>query len=140
MHLFRRRNYAVPHLFNGAYMDTKVLYALQFGGVPSVLMVGQIDVNRAFEYIRSTMNSGIVDFLQYAHFAHEDRCSYFTSSVFVLSGGRIIELGPGYAGILHGRNDFGWAREVATAFSAFRLVEEPVGASTIGFTVSATMN
>lgn len=140
MHLFRKRNYAVPHLFNGAYMDTKVLYALRFGRIPSVLMVGQIDVNRAFEYMRQVMGSGIVDFYQYAHFAHEDGATYFTSSVFVLSGGRIIELGPGYAELLHGNRDFGWARDVATAFSAFRLVEEPVAASTIGFTVAAAMN
>jgi hypothetical protein len=92
--------------------------------VPCITFLNGIDINRAAEYIRTSLAGEITAVYQHNHFNFEANELQFNISIFVLSDGRMIELGNTYAELLHRNTQYGFAGDLARQLAAFRLETE----------------
>ncbi len=137
---FKRRKRLLNGVLTGNYMDTKVFYAFQFGQLPNISMIPQIDSGKAFLYIKEHLNIEIVDVYQSAQFSHAEQKLFFNMTVFVLRKRRLIELGPNYAELFYNSKDYAWANNLVNKLAGFKLADTAASPPVIGFTVSAAMN
>lgn len=126
-------------LFNGEFIDARVLFLHLNRVVPSIMLVTDIDASKAFAFVRDNMGASVISTRQFNRFNHEEGSSQFICTVFVLGNRRIIYLGMNYVEILHAPGDFDWAGRTAVAFAEFRVVMESAPPAPMGFAL-ARMN
>ena len=125
--LLRKRITSSAGLYLNNYVDSKAFYLYRFAEVPCVTFINEIDVNKASDYVRTYMSNEIVGVFQHNQYSYETSELHFNVSIFVLTDGRMIELGNNYAEILYGNRQYGFANELVRQLAAFRLeVEMPV--------------
>jgi hypothetical protein len=113
-----------PGLFLNNFVDSKVFYLYRFNAVPCITFVNGIDINRAAEYIRTNLAAEITAVYQHNSFNFEANELQFNISIFVMTDGRMIELGNTYAEVLHGNAQYEFARDLARQLADFRLETE----------------
>ncbi|WP_345253316.1 hypothetical protein [Flaviaesturariibacter amylovorans] len=126
--LFRRRIATPAGLFNGAFFDVRTLFVLEHDELPSVCLVADIDGARAYAFLNERIGAHVERTYQHTHFDHEEGKLLFTSTIYVLPGKRMIEVGAKYVEVLHA-GDFHFAHSLAKELAAFRLSprEAPIG-------------
>src|SRR5215213_3737523 len=77
-------------LFNGYFIDVKVLYMVEFDAVCCVSFVGEIDTTKAFAFISETLKTGIVIVYQHSYYDHNQKQMFFNNTIFVLANKIII--------------------------------------------------
>ena len=140
--LFGARTCDLNGLFNGHFVDVKMFYALRCNAVPCISFIGELDVTKAFAFIKERYQQQVEDIYQHAYFDHEENKMLFNNTIFVFKYQRIVELGSNYCQVLHTNKQYGWANELIKDLSQFRLVAAPVKEATriIGFARHANEN
>jgi hypothetical protein len=132
--LFKRKMNNTIGLFNGHFVEPKVLYALEFDAVSCVSFIGEIDTSKAFALIREMLGSEIVSIYQHSYFDHNEKKMFFNNTLFILSDKRMIELGSNWCQVLHTPHQHNWAGELIRQLGTYREInKEPA----IGFTRQA---
>jgi hypothetical protein len=137
---FTRKIRLTDPLFNGHFVDVKTFYVLHFDKVPCIDFIGEIDITKAFEYIKENLGHELVNAFQHVYFDHDKQQIFFNNSVYVLRGNRMIELTRGYAQILHTPKDYIWADELMTALAAFKVEAPAYQTQVVGFARQPEMN
>ena len=135
--LFNRKLQDLNALFNGHYVDVKVLYALTHDKIPVVSFIGELDITKTFAYINDEYKRSIESVYQHSYFDHAEQKMLFNNTIFVLTNNRMIEIGNNWCQFLHTPEQHGWANGFMEELSQFRIVnKEPV----IGFARQAVAN
>jgi len=142
---FSKKINSMNMLFNGHYLDAKALYVFETGTIPCISFIGEIDVTKAFAYIKENFGADVKHTYQHSYFDHDSKQSFFNNTIFVMANERMIELGNNYCHVLHSKEDYGWAGNMLTALADFRMVAEAAGAATaktqvVGFARQVQMN
>lgn len=142
--MFRRRIYYSPYLQQ--YTEARILYNEQYGDVPGIVYINELDSTLAFGYIQSYYAADIMRIYQYSQYDHADGEVRFSISIIVLRGQRMVEIGNGYAEVLYGNGDYAFAAALIKELAAFRISEAmaitaPLAPATItGFMRQQAMN
>ena len=118
-------------LFSGHYVDVKTLYVSVFRTIPCIAFVGELDTNKAFDWINARYGAESEGIFQHVYFDYDEGKLLFNNTIFVLSRKRIIELGGGYCHILHTPSQYDWAQKLTGQLADFRV--KKTEARTIGF-------
>lgn len=124
--LFNRKLQDLNALFNGHYVDVKVLYALTHDKIPVVSFIGELDITKSFAYINNEYKRSIVSVYQHSYFDHAEQKMLFNNTIFILTNFRMIEVASNYCQLLHTNMQYGWANDLVKELSVFRQVAEPV--------------
>ena len=124
--LFNRKLQDLNSLFNGHYVDVKVLYALTHDKIPVVSFIGELDITKTFAYINDAYKKNIVTVYQHSYFDHAEQKMLFNNTIFILNNFRMIEVANNYCQLFHTSKQYGWAKDLVKELSVFRLVAEPV--------------
>jgi len=128
--MFKRKINSQDGLFNGHFIDVKVLYALEFDEIGCVTFIGELDTSKAFSFINESLGSEVMSTYQHSYFDHGEQQMFFNNTIFMLRNKRLIELGSNYCQVLHTQRQYSWANGLVKSLSAFRIKSnEPV----IGF-------
>jgi hypothetical protein len=137
----RRKAPCADLLFNGHYVDIKVLYVQQNRMVPCICYIGEMDIDKAFIFIKDHFKDQITDVYQHYFYDHEKKNNFFNNSIFVLKNNRMIELQQNFCQVLHSRGDYKWANQLVNDLVQFRIVQvAPVHTKIIGFAKQTEMN
>ena len=128
--LFRRKIGDMLGLFQGHYMDARAVYAVQWDVLPCMAVIGELDTTKVFSYINEELKEDIERVYQHSGYDHGEESMVFNTSIFILKGQRLIELGPGYCQVLHTPQQYGWATEFVQELASFR---EQKSGQVIGF-------
>lgn len=137
---FVRKIKLTEPLFNGHFIEVKTFYVLQFDKVPCVGFVGEIDVTKAYAFIRESPGYEVISVLQHVYYDHDKQQTFFNNAVFVLTGNRIIELARDHAQILHTPKDYVWAKELMKTLAAFKAETPAYQTQVVGFARQSEMN
>jgi hypothetical protein len=124
-------------LFNGHFVDVKVLYAHEFNSVPCVTFIGELDTTKTYAFIQDQLGIEIEETFQHCYFDHQEQQVFFNNTILVLSDHRMIELGNNYCQVLHMHHQCAWAINLVQHLSEFRIVHQ---GTAIGFSRQTTMN
>jgi len=133
--LFRKIKNVIG-LFNGYFIEVKVLYALEFDAVSCVSFIGEINTTKAFALINEKLKADIVTVYQHSYFDHNKKKMLFNNTIFVLTNKRMIELGNNWCQFLHTPDQHTWANTLIKELSAFRVNNE----NAIGFARQTVVN
>ena len=133
--LFRKIKNVIG-LFNGYFIEVKVLYALEFDAVSCVSFIGEINTTKAFALINEKLKDDIVTVYQHSYFDHNKKKMLFNNTIFVLTNKRMIELGNNWCQFLHTPDQHTWANTLIKELSAFRVNNE----NAIGFARQTVVN
>ena len=134
--LFRKIRDATG-LFNGYFIEVKVLYALEFDALCCVSFIGELDTTKGYALINEKLRNDIVTVYQHSYFDHNETKMFFNNTIFVLTNKRIIELGNNWCQLLHTPEQHEWANKLIKQLSAFRLVNN---GPAIGFARQSAAN
>jgi hypothetical protein len=96
----------------------------RFKNIPCTTFIDDIDVSKAFNYIRDTYADNIVDVYQACYYDREEGKQVFSKSYFVLNNKVLFELGNSYAKVLFGNNNYDFADNLITVFTEYKLPEK----------------
>ena len=141
---FLQRLKANAALFNGYYVDVKMLYVLKNNEIPSITFIDELDITRAFTYLKETLEPIGVTIYQHCIFDHTDNDVYFSNSILVLKNKRMIELAANYCQILHAAEHYLWVGELVKELAQFRNEKDFASAYShthvVGFAKPTEMN
>ena len=139
-----KRIYVKGELFNGHYVDVKALYVCEFNKIPCLTFIGDIDISKAFAFIKETYKTDIKRTYQHSYFNHDDKNVYFNNTIIVLSFERVIEIANNYCQLLHTPGQYNWARDLVNDLSQFKVVMHNAASfkhtHVVGFAKEAEMN
>jgi len=124
-------------LFNGYFIDVKVLYMVEFDAVCCVSFVGEIDTTKAFAFISETLKTGIVIVYQHSYYDHNQKEMFFNNTIFVLANKIMIEVENNWCQVLHTPQKQAWANELVAELSRFKIVNSE---GVIGFARQTVAN
>jgi hypothetical protein len=131
-------------IFNGHYIDAKSFYVFKFNEIPCVTFIGDLDVTRAFGFIKETYKAEVTATYQHSYFNHADKKVYFNNMIVVLTYNRMIEIADNFCQVLHAANQYTWARQLITDLAQFRIEGNVAPAfrhtHVVGFAKDAEMN
>ena len=119
---FQKRISYVNALFQGHYIDAKVLYTFYFNEVPAVSFIGDLDGSKAFKFINDRYQFKVTGIYQHNYFDHEKKEVFFNNTLFVFKDKRIIEIAGNYCHVLHTKKQYNWALEIVKELSKFHAV------------------
>lgn len=132
--LFKRRASHPSALFNGHFLEVKAFYVAEFGTVPCVMFIGELDIGAVFSWLKERYRPQTQDIFQHSYYDHDLKESFFNNTIIVLKNNRVIELCGDYCQILHSNKQYGWARELVLELAQFRkATEQPKENRIIGF-------
>lgn len=120
---FRRKINSLNMLFNGHYIDAKALYVLQNGRIPCITFVGELDIEKAFDFIKEAFRADVKQAYQHSYYDHDKAESFFNSMILVMTNQRMIELGNNYCHLFYHIDDGEWMRTICEKLAAFRQTE-----------------
>ncbi len=112
------------NIFESFYIDPKGFYLYRFKKIPSMTLIDDIDVTKAFQYINETYDSKIVEIYQACNYNHEKEKQEFDITYFVLSNKMLVQLGNDYARVLFANNNYDLAGTIVTVLSKYKLPEK----------------
>ena len=125
-YLFNRKLRNLNALFNGHYVDVKILYALTHDKIPVVSFIGELDVTKTFSYINEEYKRSILSVYQHSYFDHAEQRMLFNNTIFILSNSRMIEVAGNYCQLFHTNMQYKWANDLVKELSVYRIAAEPV--------------
>lgn len=139
----KRRTKYVAGLFINNYVDSKVLFISRYKELPSIGVITQIDVTKAYAFLTERFRDEITDIHQATMFDHNEGSLYFNITIFELTNKRIIELGNGYAEVIHTKAHRDWTSALLKDLATCKTEADLVGEKTptvIGFARAMQMN
>lgn len=127
-------------LFRDHYLDVKTFYMLRFHKIPCISFISEIDSTKAFHFISEEWKNQIITVYQHSWFDHEHQKLFSNTTVFVLKGDRLIEVGSNYCQVLNRPDQYDWKIQMINALAAFRNEADVKENRIIGFTCKAAMN
>ena len=121
------------NLFNGHFVEIKAFYAFQFGKIPSVSFIGELDVTKVFAHIDESYKYDVVAVYQHSYFDYNEQKMLFNNTIFVLKNNRMIELGDNYCQVLYTPQQYPWVDALIKELVVFRMVKETKEDRIIGF-------
>ena len=141
---FLKRINANAALFNGHFVDVKAFYVFKFNAIPCITFIGDIDITKAFAFVKDNSKADIISTYQHSYFNHNDKIVYFNNTIIVLTEERMIEITGDYCQLLHTINQYTWARQLVNDLAQFRIEREVMPAfrhtHVVGFAKEAEMN
>lgn len=140
---FLKRINANAGIFNGHFVDVKAFYAFKFNIIPCITFIGDMDVTKAYAFIKDNCKADIISTYQHSYFNHNDKAVYFNNTIVVLTSERMIEIADNYCQVLHTINQYSWARKLVSDLAQFRIQkDETVFKRTqiVGFAKEIEMN
>lgn len=141
---FLKRMKITADIFTGHFVDVKAFYAFEFNIVPCITFIGDLDVTKAYTFIKENYKADIISTYQHSYFNHDDKKVYFNCSVVVLTSERMIEIADNYCQLLHTTKQYDWARKLVSDLAQFKIERNTAPAFTrthiIGFAKEAEMN
>lgn len=84
-------------LFNGHFVDVKAFYVWKFNEIPCITFIGDMDITKAFAFVKDNCKADKTATYQHSYFNHADQQVYFNNTIFVLTNNRMIEVADEYA-------------------------------------------
>ena len=138
---FNRRISNAQALFQGHYVDVKVLYTVQFNAIPVIAFIGDVDGSKTFKYIQDRFQSKVNAIYQHNYFDHDKNDIFFNNTVFVFNDRRMIEVAGNYCHVLHTVKQYSWAHDIIRELAAFRAENASANDNrVIGFARNNNMN
>jgi len=138
LNLFKSKVSKVNALFVGHYIDPRIFYTVQFNKVPCINFIGEIDTNKAFDFIANTGRSQVQGIYQHSYFGHDKKQFFFNNTLFVLKNKKMIGLANNYCQVFHTKDQYDWGQTMIKELSVFHITGDVTKA--IGFTRNTTMN
>lgn len=136
-----RRAATAGSLFNSHFLDVKVFYIVEFNRVPSVQFIGDLNVTEAYQYILETYKNDISGTYQHCYFDQAQQKNFFNTTVFVLNGDRLIELGNNYCHLLYGPESYAWTDRLVKKLAEFCISNQSSNhVQVLGFARQPEMN
>jgi hypothetical protein len=104
--LQKRNGRRAENIFEHYYIESKAFYVYRFNNIPCTTFIDDIDLSKAFSYIRDTYADNIVDVYQACYYDREEGKQVFNKTCFVLNNKTLIELGNSYAKVLFANNNY----------------------------------
>lgn len=131
-------------LFNGHYVDIKAFYVLKFNAIPCITFIGDMDITKAYAFVKNTYRKDTKATYQHSYFNYDDKKVYFNNTIVVLTSERMIEIADNYCQLLHTTDQYTWARQLVNDLAQFRIERNAVPAfrrtHVVGFAKEAEMN
>lgn len=114
---FRKGSAREMTLFYGNFIEVKAFYLETYGRLPSISLINDIDVTRAFAYISEGHAGKVQAVYQRCHYNWQKQQQEFTRTIFKLAGKTMIELGEDYAELLFDTRNYELAEKLVKVFS-----------------------
>jgi hypothetical protein len=140
---FKPKTKYVAGLFVNNFIDSRVLFVLRYKQLPSVSVITQVDVTKAYAFINKKLKTDIKEIHQANMYEHCDGKTHFSVTILELSKKRMIEIGNGYVEVMYTLDDFDWMQAMMRDLSAFKVethVVEEKAPTIIGFARAMEMN
>ncbi len=112
------------NIFEHNYLESKAFYMYRFKTVPCTTYVDDIDVSKAFGYIKDNYADSISDIYQSCFLNKQENKQQFHKTLFVLKNKVIIELAGDYAKILYANNRYDFADNLLNVLSTYKMPEK----------------
>ena len=141
---FLKRINANAGLFNGHFVDVKAFYAFKFNAIPCITFIGDLDITKAYAFVKETCKADIINTYQHSYFNHDDKKVYFNNTIVVLNTERMIEIADNYCQLLHTTDQYTWARQLVNELAQFKIERNAAPGfrhtPVVGFAKEAEMN
>jgi hypothetical protein len=121
---FLKKIYIKGEIFNGHFVEVKAFYVAKFNKVPCVTFVGELDVTKAFAFVKETYDTHITATYQHAYFNHADKQLYFNNTIIVLDFERMLEIADNYCQVLHTADQYAWVTAFAIDLAQFKAAQD----------------
>jgi len=139
--LFNKKLSNVNGLFAGHFIDIRVFYVYQFNEVPCIGFISEMDITKAYRYLRDKYAGEIIVTYQHSFFEHAQKEIFFNNTVFVLKDKRMIELANNYCHVMHSSKQYNWGHKVMKDLSEFKQeISQANENKVIGFARSNQVN
>jgi len=108
------------NVFDGRFMDTKILYLYCFNVLPSLSFIDDIDGEKAFAAFKEKFAALVERVHQYRWYKRKKKKYQFDKTIIILKNNCIIEFDDDYCEILHDGNEIVFIDEVTTLVNQFR--------------------
>jgi len=99
--LYNQRVINANNVFDGYYLDAKMLYLYCFNQVPSVNYINPIDAEKAFKAFKEKFGSRIVRIHQYQWYKRRRKKYQFSTTLVVMDNECVLEFDGRYCEIWH---------------------------------------
>lgn len=108
------------NLFDNYYVDLKLFYTKEYGQVPCVTYISDIDAAKIFDYISEGNAGTVIDVYQKAWYNWSQKRQEFTRTVFKLSGNTMINLGDDYVEVYFDRTNYALGKALIEIFANYK--------------------
>ena len=119
---FRRKINSLNMLFNGHYIDAKALYVLQNGSIPCITFIGELDVEKAFDFVKEAFRADVKQVYHHSYYDHAKSGSFFNNIILIMQNQRMIDMSNNYCHILYHADDHAWVKNICETLSAYRQI------------------
>jgi hypothetical protein len=112
------------NIFEHHYLESKAFYLYRFRTIPCTTYIDDIDISKAFSFVRDNHGEIIVDIFQSCHYSRQAGKQEFNTTIFVLRNKVLIELAGQYAKVLYPANRYAFADNLLNALNEYRLPEK----------------
>ncbi|HEY4111358.1 AAA family ATPase [Puia sp.] len=118
--LYNQRVINANNVFDGYYLDAKMLYLYCFNQLPSVNYINGIDGEKAFEAAKKKFESRIARTHQYRWFKRPKNRYQFSTTILIMDNECLLEFGGGYCEVWHNGANQEFLDEVTAMANAFK--------------------
>jgi hypothetical protein len=111
-------------IFDNNYIEVKAFYLQEFGIVPSVTYINNLDVAKAYEYVNSEFAGKVIAVYQNNYYSWQQEELEFSKTIFKLENRVMIELGNDYAEVLFANNQYEYAGNLVDIFKDYKAPEK----------------
>lgn len=140
---FLKRTYTNVQIFSGHFVDVKAFYSFEFNTIPCITFIGDMDITKAYAFVKDNCQANIISTYQHSYFNHNDKKVYFNNTIVVLTSERMIEITDNYCQLLHTTNQYSWARQLVNDLAQFKIERDAHAlrrTQIVGFAKEAEMN
>jgi hypothetical protein len=119
----KRQPAAIGKLFNDHYVDSRSVYLYYTGKIPSVALIKGIDVNAAIEMVRNKFKGEFAEVLQNSAWRFQHNELRFSTTLYLINNGMMIEFGYDYAELLYEAKLSGVAKELSALMASYQVKE-----------------
>jgi hypothetical protein len=111
-------------IFYGNYIEVKAFYVQEFKKAPCISFVNNVDVTKAFEFVKQGNAGRVLTTYQRNYFNWQRQRQEFSRTIFKLENKVMIELGDEWVEILFANNNFDYANKLVEVFKEFKAPEK----------------
>ena len=76
-------------LFEDHFVNVKVLFAMRFNAIPSITYIGELEITKAFSFLKERYRNEVLYILQHSYFDHDKGELFCNNTVFVSPAWRL---------------------------------------------------